>query len=121
MRSVLRTKVNMTMSSLKLSNTGTSSLKPKSPIFRPGSENGFEGQNCESNPFMVCVSLIDFWNFEENFWENLPDFLKSNIFIKSDKIIVQMYNLKLVQSSYEIFKPVIKNFSKNPFSNIQKL
>ena len=31
-----------------------------------------------------------------------PDFLKSNIFIKSDKIIVQMYNLKLVQSSYEI-------------------
>ena len=48
------------------------------------------------------ISIFKFW---KQFLRKIepPDFLKSNIFIKSDKIIVQMYNLKLVQSSYEIF------------------
>lgn len=49
------------------------------------------------------TSNLKFWKKRilRKIWP--PDFLKSNIFIKSDKIIVQMYNLKLVQSSYEIF------------------
>ena len=51
---------------------------------------------------------------------NPPDFLKSNIFIKSDKIIVQMYNLKLVQSSYEILKTCCKKF-KNLISIFHRL